>query len=187
LSIGLLVLAFTTGGRSSENQLEHSAHHSKPSEVLQPATGAPAPLEGEAEEDISLIPLGPAVDGIVTHYGAQYNGRPLGCGTGLYASENATILAVGPARDKEWSCGTLISVCGAAGCILTIRHDSCPGCGRNHVDLSEAGIALVCGDAAARCRVQLQRVLVEVTPRQSLETAGHAAPAKPDHRGGWGD
>ncbi|MGD9883959.1 MAG: RlpA-like double-psi beta-barrel domain-containing protein [Reyranella sp.] len=76
----------------------------------------------------------------------SYVGSPLGCsGEGVYTSEDTTIVAVSPARYREWPCGTPIRVCGAAGCIEGRRRDSCPGCSANHVDLSEAGLITVCG------------------------------------------
>jgi len=111
-----------------------------------------------------LIPLSNTFNGIVTHYGVQYNGRPLGCGTGHYASDNPSIAAVGPSRYREWPCGTLIRVCGPTDCVDTVRQDACPGCGPNHIDLSEAGIAVVCGEGASLCRVQVQAF---AKPRQS--------------------
>jgi hypothetical protein len=117
---------------------------------------ATPPLESEPRAEEALIPLGPVVAAIVTHYGAHYNGQTLGCGTGVYDSDDATIIAVGPARDRQWSCGTLIQVCGTVGCIMALRQDSCPGCDANHVDLSEAGITAVCGEGVSLCDVHLQ-------------------------------
>jgi hypothetical protein len=77
-----------------------------------------------------------------------------------------TIIAVGTARDGEWGCGAFLSVCGAAGCITGTRQDSCPGCGRYHIDLSEAGMGRVCGADADVCDVtiQLMRRQVVATP-----------------------
>ncbi|MPZ49468.1 MAG: hypothetical protein GEU75_09260 [Dehalococcoidia bacterium] len=115
--------------------------------------------------------------GIVTHYGAQYNGQPLGCGKGTYASADTSIIAVGPARNREWPCGTLISVCGPTGCILTVRQDSCPGCGPYHADLSEAGIARVCGEGVGLCKVELQ-VMREVR----LPVPGQSDPSHEDYQ-----
>lgn len=98
------------------------------------------------------------IDGWSTHYGEAYNGRPLGCGTGDYASDNAAIVAVAyPARDADWSCGTVFEVCGPGGCLLATRHDACPGCGPNHLDLSEAGSLAVCGQVAS-CAIRFRVV-----------------------------
>ena len=164
MSIGLLTVAFLTGGRNSTDQLTFFTHRpNPPTEIHQPAV---EPAETQTTQHLSpepqLVPIGPAVDGSATHYGAQFNGRPLGCGTGFYSSSNAAIVAVGPSRYREWLCGTQLSICGTAGCIVGVRHDACPGCGPYLVDLSEAGIALVCGAGAGTCRVQIQAVtLVE--------------------------
>jgi len=49
-----------------------------------------------------------------------------------------------------------LRVCGPAGCIVGLRQDGCPGCGVNHLDLSESGIAIVCGPGAGRCRVEIE-------------------------------
>lgn len=85
------------------------------------------------------------IDGKATHYGEAYNGATLGCGTGTYSSSNVSIVAVSPSRYADWPCGTVFEVCGASGCIHGTRHDACPGCTSNHLDLSEAGITAVCG------------------------------------------
>jgi len=103
-----------------------------------------------------FVPHTPPNGGFATHYGVAYNGRPLGCGVGIYDSNEPSIIAVGPANYRSWGCGASLRVCGAAGCIVGVRVDSCPGCGRNAVDLSEAGIDLVCGPGASSCRVTIE-------------------------------
>jgi hypothetical protein len=107
-------------------------------------------------ESPPAVALSDELEGVVTHYGASFNGRTLSCGTGYYTSENTRIAAVGPSRHSEWPCGTMIRICGPNDCLEAERHDACPGCGPNHIDLSEAGIAIVCGDQAGVCRVELQ-------------------------------
>ena len=78
----------------------------------------------------------------------------------LYHSADPTIAAIGPARYAEWPCGTQLRVCSRVGdigqayadlgmvpslrCLIVIRQDSCPGCGPNAIDLSEAGLAAIC-------------------------------------------
>lgn len=99
------------------------------------------------------------IEGIATHYGESYNGSNLGCGTGTYSSSNPDIVAVSPARYGEWPCGTVFEVCGAGGCIRATRHDACPGCSANHLDLSEAGIQAACG-IIATCEIRF-RVVTE--------------------------
>ena len=104
------------------------------------------------------VPKGALIKGQATAYGPAYNGQVLGCGTGYYDSNDMTIMAVGPARYREWPCGTNVQVCGPAGCIVATRQDACPGCYANLVDLSEAGNAAVCGSPPHTCRVTLQVV-----------------------------
>jgi hypothetical protein len=160
LSIGLLVVAFSTGGKSSDFLQEQYLNL-----TLETPIEAPRAHEGDpAVVEEVLVPVGPQVAGIVTHYGAQYNGHTLGCGTGYYSSDNVSIIAVGPSRNSLWPCGTMIEVCGPAGCIMTVRHDGCPGCGPNHADLSEAGIAAVCGYGPSQCEVRFQAFLRVVPP-----------------------
>jgi hypothetical protein len=79
----------------------------------------------------------------------------MGCG-GVYASEDETIVAVGPEREAQLPCGTLLAVCGPGGCVLAVRQDGCPGCGPGVFDLSEAGLARVCGPGSGVCRALLQ-------------------------------
>jgi hypothetical protein len=102
----------------------------------------------------------PAADvGIVgaTHYGAQFEGRAMGCpGAGPYRSADPTIAAIGA---ELVPCGTGLRVCGAAGgCIMVQRTDTCPGCGPTLIDLSEAGHAIVCGPGGGRCGVTVERI-----------------------------
>ena len=100
-----------------------------------------------------------AIAGWVTHYGESYQGQSLGCGTGVYRSDDPTIIAVGPARYGEWPCGTHLRICGPAGCIEATRQDACPGCSANVWDLAEAGFGAVCGpEASGSCEVTIERV-----------------------------
>jgi hypothetical protein len=121
-------------------------------EVL-PAIAAPA-----VEAPPVLLPVGPQFRGWATHYGESFTGGVLACGTGYYQPTNATILAVGPSRNGDWPCGAMLHVCGPAGCTTVTRQDSCPGCGPNVLDLSEAGNELVCGAPPHTCRVTMQEV-----------------------------
>lgn len=108
------------------------------------ATPTSVPLLSEGE-----------INGWVTHYGTSFQGRPMGCG-GTYESNDPTIAAVAfPSRNTEWPCGTVLEVEGPAGTIRVVRRDSCPGCGHNHIDLSEAGITSVCGGLGA-CSVRIR-------------------------------
>jgi hypothetical protein len=132
---------------------------SAPAPTPEPApkpTRAPAP-EQPSQAGRSVAAVGGLISGHATSYGASYNGQPMGCG-GVYSSNDITIMAVSPARYREWPCGTPVQVCGPAGCIVVIRQDACPGCYVNLVDLSEAGNAAVCGSPPHTCRVTLQLV-----------------------------
>jgi hypothetical protein len=101
------------------------------------------------------VPLSPPFPGIVTRYGSRYEGRTMACG-GTYSSHDTTIAAVSLGRRRQWECGVRFEVCGAAGCLSAVLRDTCPGCGNNHLDLSEAGIAVVCGAGADICDVSVQ-------------------------------
>ena len=75
-----------------------------------------------------------------------------------YQAADWTIIAVGPDHYEDWPCGTVLEVCGAAGCIQGERQDSCPGCGIKHLDLSVAGILIVCGQGVDRCEVTIREL-----------------------------
>lgn len=116
----------------------------EPTEI--PITQTPTPIQTPIP---TLTPNTRSARGIfsATHYGVSYNGRPLGCGTGLYSSENSEIAAVAPSRYLEWPCGTRLQITNPAnGATLNVvRHDACPGCGHNTIDLSEKGLDILCG------------------------------------------
>jgi hypothetical protein len=140
-----------------------------------------APETPAPEEHIALVvPAGPLYDVIATHYGVAYNGRTLSCGTGYYTSDNLTILAIGPSRHYEWPCGTYLQVCGPLDCNLVVRHDSCPGCGRNLIDLSEAGLDYVCGYNTSTCRVTIQRVMLMDPEPPGREGGGDSEESSPE-------
>jgi hypothetical protein len=182
VSIGLVALALLAGGISNTQELglfsssspiihyEHAAQRAggsfdieiegvthSVSDVASYASVAPEPAPP------FYVPAGPTISLQVTHYGESFNGYGLGCGTGYYSSDNPTIIAVGPAREGEWPCGTPLQVCGPAGCIEAFRQDGCPGCTAYVIDLSEAGIAGVCGVDASVCSATVTR-LVEYLP-----------------------
>ncbi len=116
----------------------------------QPApTPTPTPTAGED-------PSPELLNGIVTHYGVEFEGLPLGCG-GVYHSDDPAVIAVGPDH-YDWPCGMPLEVCGAAGCIEGERQDSCPGCVPNQLDLSEAGILIVCGPGISICAVTIREL-----------------------------
>lgn len=131
-----------------------------PAPLLSPEAAAILPSLYEATEphEPLLAPAGEPIAGFATRYGEAYNGQALGCGGGHYSSADASIAAVGPEREAEWPCGTYLRVCGPAGCADVIRKDGCPGCSAYVIDLSEAGLWLVCGPGSGVCRVTIQKM-----------------------------
>jgi hypothetical protein len=113
-----------------------------------------------------FIALSAPLEGSATHYGVAYAGQTMACG-GSYVPDDSTIVAVSLARDAEWNCGTYLEICGTLACMRVIRQDSCPACLSTHVDLSEAGITLVCGDQAHYCDVTIQPLLMVLPPEAS--------------------
>lgn len=92
------------------------------------------------------------VASVATHYGEDYNGQQLGCaGSGLYESANSTIVAVG--YNSQFKCNDHLLIGGPLGTIETWVSDTCPGCVGDNVDLSEAGIAKVCGEGVDICEI----------------------------------
>lgn len=126
------------------------------SKTLSPLPGNSELLEAEPTRESNPAPSTPIIRGWATHYGEAYQGGVLGCGTGYYDTDNPDIVAVGPGRYTEWPCGTKLRVCGPAGCIVVTRHDACPGCSPNVLDLSEAGNRRVCGIPEHTCRATVQ-------------------------------
>jgi hypothetical protein len=93
---------------------------------------------------------------VATRYGQSYENSPLGCPAytlpagrpdRLYHSADPEILAAPPARYREWECGQGLYIVNPQNGrrLYVVRMDSCPGCSVNHVDLSEAGMAFLCG------------------------------------------
>lgn len=123
-----------------------------------------APQAAAAQETPTHAPTHTA-----THYGTSYNGQRMGC-SGIYTSANTAILAV-PPNMYHVPCGTPYMVVGPNGTIQVTRTDSCPGCGNytpNRIDLSEAGITVVCG-GLYNCAV----ALVPITQTQQEAQDGH--------------
>lgn len=153
------------------------------SSISFPAPGGAGlePIDRSSEPAPSVVwqAAGPAIDGIATHYGVAYAGSTLACG-GTYDPADPAIIAVGPSRNSDWPCGANLRVCGKAGCIVGARADSCPGCGHYQLDLSEAGIALACGDDAGVCDVTIEAVVaipIEVAdPAAAAQAEGDQPP-----------
>jgi hypothetical protein len=123
-----------------------------------------------------LTPLNAVEGAYVTHYGQSFNGQALGCKTGAYSSDDAGIVAVGPERDAEWPCGTILRICGPGGCLVAAREDGCPGCGPDHVDLSEEGLYLVCGPGSGVCQANIEAYSPACRIRTAHATAADGSP-----------
>jgi len=126
-----------------------------PTATSVPPTATPPPPTPTStpEED----PPPGLLNGTVTHYGVEFEGLPLACG-GVYHTDDPTIIAVGPDHYADWPCGTPLEVCGPGGCIEGVRRDSCPGCAPNQLDLSEAGVFIVCGPGESTCAVTIREL-----------------------------
>lgn len=127
-----------------------------PEPVIRPATSTPSPRPyseptPSPRPSTNRTQQSTTSTVLATRYGVQYNGQTMGCG-GTYTSGNSSILAVGPSRYGEIPCGTGVTLTNPnTGVQLSVlRVDSCPGCGYGHIDLSEAGIAILCGYACDR-------------------------------------
>jgi hypothetical protein len=136
------------------------------------------PDEGDSSTERPLYSE-PILRGVIaTRYGESYNGGTLGCPRitqpagwdGKYHSELEGILAVGYNESNLLTCGERVFVCRvrvelpafipieefdtyravySLPCIQVWRVDTCPGCGQGHIDLSERGIGLLCGEGLA--------------------------------------
>lgn len=109
---------------------------------------------------------------IATRYGVQYEGQPLGCPGGfipagrpdlLYHSDDAAIMAAPPSREGDMPCGIVFRITNPrnGAQLVVYRVDSCPGCGHNHVDLSEAGMSVLCGVAYPETCDRLDGLTIE--------------------------
>lgn len=120
---------------------------------------AALPADAGAVASAGPGPAAPATAAVIAgrlmHYGESYSGGPLGCGVGVYDPADPTIVAVGPARYSEWPCGTRFRISGPGGSIVGVRVDACPGCGANHLDVSEAAAAAICG-YVGNCEVTIE-------------------------------
>lgn len=75
---------------------------------------------------------------LVTYYGVDFQGGPLGCGSdvfGTYDRNDPTTIASG---DGGPPCGMHLHLCSPTACQDVVVKDMCGGCGPMHLDLSEA-------------------------------------------------
>jgi hypothetical protein len=171
VSIGTLVVAVIAGGLTSNQHIATFFDEPAIVEARQEPEPKPEPgletvanqlldtvqslTEGVQHSVSGLEPISAVDQAWVTHYGERFNGRTLGCETGTYSSDDASIVAVSYERNKEWGCGTILKICGPGGCLVAERVDTCPGCGADHVDLSEQGLEVVCGPGAGVCQASV--------------------------------
>ncbi len=152
---------------------------SEVSSVSLPVSGPePAHASPDATPSVVWQAVGPVIDGVATHYGVAYAGSTLACG-GVYDPADPAIIAVGPPHNSDWPCGANLGICGDSGCIVGARADSCPGCGQDEVDLSEAGIALACGPDASVCDVKIESVVaipIDVADPAAAQPVGGEPP-----------
>jgi hypothetical protein len=186
IGIGFLVVALIAGGLTSSNRL-HSLIQPAPPPVVEPQVSiepeidtTPSLLqpllqlaEGIENSASGLQPIGGLDEAWITHYGESFNGQAMGCDGTPYSSADASIAAVAPSRNADWPCGTLLRICGSGGCTLVQRSDGCPGCGPNHVDLSEQGLRLVCGPGTGVCKASVEAFeLACVQPNRAIAGSG---------------
>jgi hypothetical protein len=168
VSIAFLVVALIAGGLTASHRITTLFAEPATVEVAPRDPGISAEVvanqflesasqlaEGVRHSVDGLTPLSTIDEAWVTHYGKSFNGQALGCDGRPYASNDGSIVAVGPALDAEWPCGTILHICGPGGCIVAEREDGCPGCGAYHVDLSEEGLLLVCGPGSGVCKARV--------------------------------
>ena len=104
------------------------------------------------------------MDGWATYYGESYNGQPLGCGTGLYRSEDDSIAASAwrPDGSRAYECGARLRITGPGGSHVVTVQDACPGCDWNIIDLSESANRRVCATVDIpyehTCRVRIEEL-----------------------------
>jgi hypothetical protein len=139
-----------------------------------------APVAAQLPENLLTVSHEPDVK--ITHYGTRFNGGQLGCWGGPYTSEDISIIAVAPSRNKQWRCGMLMNVCGPGGCIVGVRQDTCPGCETNHLDLSEEGLDAVCGPDKGVCRASVSVYAVGCMIPEGIEAAREPVPAPESSR-----
>jgi hypothetical protein len=95
------------------------------------------------------------VAGKVTRYADSLEGNTMACG-GAFDQDNPYIVAVSLEYDTVWPCGTSLEICGSAGCITGIRTDTCPGCPGASIDMTRAGVDILCGNQSG-CDVVIRR------------------------------
>ena len=121
------------------------------------ATATATPLGTEPASQGPDVGEGPEgfVAGQVTRYADSLEGNTMACG-GAFDQDNPYIVAVSLEYDTAWPCGTPLEICGTAGCITSIRTDTCAGCPGAHIDMTRAGVDRLCGNQSG-CDVVMRR------------------------------
>lgn len=105
----------------------------------------------------------PQKTGIATYYDATGDGS---CSFG--ASSDLDVAAFNfPEFAKSASCGSCINVSGPSGAVIIRIVDSCPGCEKNHLDLSQSAFAKIATLEAGRVPITYQSVACTVQGKLS--------------------
>lgn len=147
-----------------------------------PSPNPPTPTSTVDARDTFVIP-GPEAKGwccfVATRYGESYEGRGMGCPgytmpagrpDKLYHSADSKILAAPPAFYKEWECGKYLLITNMSNGrqLVVVRVDSCPGCSDSHIDLSEAGMAQLCGVTYPQTCDYLPNLMVQECKEENI-------------------
>lgn len=103
--------------------------------------------------------------GIATYYDATGDGS---CSFGKSSDLDVAAFDF-PEFAKSASCGSCIKVSGPKGAVTIRIVDSCPGCEKNHLDLSQSAFAKVADLKAGRVPIKYQTVACTVTGNLSYQ------------------
>jgi len=121
-------------------------------------------------------PEPPRTTYLVTYYGADFQGGPLGCGSdifGTYDLNDPTTIASGAGGPP---CGTRLRLCSETACQNVVVKDMCGGCGPMHLDLSQAAWNILGQPESVQASVQTEPSTPTPVPGGNLS----AMPMPPD-------
>jgi expansin (peptidoglycan-binding protein) len=137
--------------------------------VVLVACGGADPAEGDGSSGGSNTPSVPLsselTSGIATFY--DYSGsKEVACSFDVGADTNITAM-----NDAEYaksaSCGSCLAVSGPKGSVTVRIVDRCPGCEKNHIDLSAEAFAKIAEPKAGRVPITYQLVSCSVPGNMS--------------------